>query len=501
MLPKDTLINLENITVRLRDRTILEDSSWEIKKDQQWAIVGPNGSGKSTLVKALWGGVTVCRGKIKGLSKDQIGYVSFELHQNLLNQEDFADAMREYAGKEEEFTSCKDVITSAVKTPKESECQKIAKQCQIEHLLSENIRHLSTGEMRKTLIARALMKKPKLLILDEPFDGLDEPSRQTLKKAIDNLIKENINIVLIAHRLDEISPLIQNVLLISEGQILKQGKKADVLTEANLSKAYDCNLKVKAENGTYKLQYAITTSKKLPESKKGQIIVELKNISVNYGSKVIFEDFNFKMQASEKVAILGPNGSGKSTIVKLITGEHMQGYSNQVFVFGEKRGSNKSIWQIKKNMGIISSEVQVSYRKSMNALDVICSGFYDSIGLYKRPTPKQEETAEKWAKTIKISHLLDKNFAHMSYGQKRLVLLARAIVKKPKLLILDEPCHGLDVKNRANILQIIQNISEDENFDAAILFITHHKDEILPCISRTVKLKCPRSQEKKAPSH
>jgi len=191
------------------------------------------------------------------------------------------------------------------------------------------------------------------------------------------------------------------------------------------------------------------------------------------------------MGKGENWAILGPNGSGKSTILRLILGDHLQGYANDIILFGRPKGSGETLWEIKKRIGIVSSELQVQYRKKMSAYEVIASGFYDSIGLYQSPTPEQKEAVDRWVAHLRIEDIVREPYHHLSYGQRRLILLARAMVKSPVLLIVDEPCHGLDIPNRIRILEILEKIGSTGTH---LLYVTNHKEEILNCISHVLQL-------------
>jgi len=215
-------ITADNITVRLRDRLILQNSFWQINSDEHWAILGPNGSGKSTLVRSLWGGVPLQSGRIiynfasqetqtqLVSQRDAFGYVSFEMHQSLMEYEEFQENLREYAGKKDEVTTTQDVIFSgilanrAVTPADEERFFKVVDQLDIRNLLQRSITSLSTGEMRKTLIARALIKSPKLLILDEPFDGMDGRAQAFLTKSINHLMTGSMRVILVVHRLEEV---------------------------------------------------------------------------------------------------------------------------------------------------------------------------------------------------------------------------------------------------------------------------------------------------------
>ncbi len=515
-------LTVDSITVRLRDRFILRDTIWQIRADEHWAVLGPNGSGKSTLVRSLWGGVPLRNGRIiydfahrGGQSpslppKETIGYVSFEMHQSLMEHEALQEEIREYAGKKEEVTTARDVIFSAVLATRPlipedgKKSEEIATLLGIQGLLDQGITSLSTGEIRKTLIARALMKSPSLLILDEPFDGLDEKSRESLARAIDDLMTGPMRVILVAHRLEEVVSRITHVLFVKNGRLFMQGPKDEMLTSENISRLYGCTLHVERSNGNFVLSRALDKPEKTEVSPQGtpssletpDVLIQMKDTTVRYGSFTALDNLNWVMRKGENWAILGPNGSGKSTILKLILGDHLQGYANEITLFGRPKGSGETLWEIKKRIGVVSSELQVQYRKKMSAHDVIASGFYDSIGLYHYPTQEQKTAVDLWVERMRIEDMAREPFHHLSYGQRRMILLARAMVKSPVLLIVDEPFHGLDIPNRKRIGEILEKIGGTHT---RLLYVTNHHDEILSCITHVLRLEKGRavSQGKK----
>ena len=520
MTPKRSFITVDHITCRLQDRLMLEDSSWRIHSDEHWAILGPNGAGKSTFVRALWGGVPLLKGKILFHFSDSkteahpvspreaIGYVSFETHQRLMEHEEFQEDLRAFANKTDEVTTARDVIFSGILanralTPEdEARCEEIADLLEIHPLLQKNITSLSTGEMRKTLIARAMIKAPKLLILDEPFDGLDETARRSLAESIDHLMTGSVRVILVVHRLEEIAPRTTHVLFIKEGQLFMQGPKEYLLTSENISELYGCPLELARDNGRYLVSFGKDGSLPMAMTPVAEekdpdvpdtlpdILIEMKDTTVQYNGLVVLDHLNWVMRQGENWAILGPNGSGKSTILKLILGDNLQGYANQVILFGRQKGTGETLWEIKKRIGAVSSELQVQYRKKMSAYDVIASGFYDSIGLYQHPTQEQKKVVDQWIQLLRIEDIAHRPFHQLSYGQRRMILLARAMVKSPALLIVDEPCHGLDIPNRKRVLDILERIGHTRT---NLLYVTNHKEEILACVTHVMRLQKGRT--------
>ena len=511
MPTKRPFVTVENATLRLHDRLILQNSSWKIHADEHWAVLGPNGSGKSTFVRSLWGGVPLRSGRIlfnfadsrtetpAPPQRDSIGYVSFEIHQSLMEHEEMQEDLRAFANKIDEVTTAKDVIFSgilwnrAVTSTDEKRCTEIADFLGLQSLLLQPITSLSTGEMRKTLIARALVKSPKLLILDEPFDGLDEASRQSLAESINHLMTAPARIILVVHRLEEIVPNITHVLFVKNGQLFMQGPKEEVLTSEKISQLYGCQLHLEKSDGRYRVIHGIEQSESIDTNllcrenhhEVPDVLIEMKDTTVRYGDFIALDQLNWTMKRGENWAILGPNGSGKSTILRLILGENLQGYANQVRIFGRQKGTGETLWEIKKLIGVVSSELQIQYRKKMSAYDVIASGFYDSIGLYQYPTKQQRVVVDAWVKLLSIGDIANQSYHQLSYGQKRMILLARAMVKSPPLLIMDEPCHGLDIPNRRRISKIIEMIGGTQT---NLLYVTNHKEEILNCMTHVMRL-------------
>ncbi|MGA3208164.1 MAG: ATP-binding cassette domain-containing protein [Syntrophales bacterium] len=490
----EPFITLEDITIRLRDKFILANTSWKILTGQHWAILGPNGAGKSSLVRVLTGDVPYVRGSITHHFPQHpsaiIGYVSSELQEHLIAREKFQDMSRYFAGKLDDFEKARTTILAVDHDGSDGlpDLGRIVDILGISHLLDRGIRYLSSGEMRKVLIARALIKSPKLLILDEPFAGIDAESQKKISESIAELVRQGLQIVLVSHRAQEILPFISNILFIKNGKVLMQGKRNDVLTTENLSRLYDVKY----------FDHGFTLDKRKSGTVRGtsyrnSILVDMRNVSVKYGSALVFYNLNWTVRQHEKWAIVGPSGSGKSTLMSLIAGDNPQAYANEIYLFGRRRGSGESIWDIKARIGMVSSEIQTLYRKEIKACDVVASGIFDSIGLYRNLNSGHKQQVDKWIEFFGISHIANNIFTNLSFGERRMVLLARAMVKSPELLILDEPCQGLDQENRKLLMRLIEMIGR--NTDTTLLYVTHYQDELPACIDHLQTLKKPGLNE------
>lgn len=481
-----TLVRFENVTLRVRDTFLLPNTTWHIDKGQHWAIMGPNGAGKTSLVRALTGEVPVVKGAVFP-SHDQADaihaeYVSFEQHQRLIVREEQRDEFRFFSGQLNRITTVHDILVE-IGGPagvKPADVEGVVARLKINHLLGRGIRALSTGEMRKVQIARVLLKSPEILILDEPFDGLDESARRDLARIIDDLMDDSRTVILVTHRQREILSNISHVLAIRGGQVIFQGRREDVLTPSQMEYLYATEFAT-----SLSLPTTAETSKSTADT-ASEILITMKNVTVKYGRTTALDNVNWTMRTGQNWVILGPNGSGKTTLLNLITADNLQAYANEIYLFGKRRGSGESIWDIKDRIGMMSSEFQIRYRKPLSAFEVVLSGFFDSVGLFRTASPEQKQTAGQWMAVLGIADQSVKTFNQLSYGEQRMVLLGRSMVKMPQLLILDEPYQGLDRTNRQRILDAIDVIGHHRGTN--IMYVTHYPDEIPACMTHMLRL-------------
>lgn len=479
-VPGEPFITIQDVTVRVRDRFILPDTSWEIRAGESWAILGPNGAGKSSLARILLDDVPTTKGTVTrhhpDAAREHIGWVSPELQEWLLGAEETRVENGGCAGRDGTPETARQTILTGNPQGCDGTRQyrNVVKRLGIGYLQDRPMRHLSTGELRKVLIARALMKSPRLLVLDEPFGGIDTASRRELMSLFDELMKDGVQLILVTHRADEIPPGIDHVLCVENGRVVFQGRREDVPSGWLRMNADD-------ETPARSLPQADTREQGGPA-----VFIEMKGVTVKFDDVTIFDNFEWTVRRGENWAVLGPNGAGKTTLLGLITGDNLQGYANEIRLFGVLKGSGETLWDIREKIGVVSPELQVRYRKGIQARDVVASGLFDSIGLFRRLNPEERRTVEDWMDLLGILPMAERVFDRLSYGERRMVLIARAMVKSPPLLILDEPCQGLDPANRRKMLKLIDRIGAGTG--TRIIYVSHYEEEIPSCINRVLRL-------------
>ena len=470
-----TTVTLTNLSVQFDQHFTLSAINWQISPNQHWAITGTNGSGKSALAAILIGAGDIIEGEIQGLP-EKIAIASFEAQAELIDAErkkDDADLL--------DVVSEGTLVTELLEETcvDESLQQQLIDAFNLGGLLDRGFRKLSSGETRKLMLVRALISKPQLLILDEPYEGLDVDSCAYLRELL-NSIAGHTQIIMVLNRFDEIPDFITHIAYTHNATLELQIDKNDDLALANLAQLLHLkttDLSVPAADEHHRP----------PALDKSQPLVRMRDARVAYGDSVIFSDLNWTIEPGEHWQVTGPNGSGKTCLLNLITGDHPQCYVNDIFVFGMQRGNGESIWQIKQHLGYVSSALQWEYKVSVSVRNAIISGFYDSIGIYQKYSDEQKTIAENWLLLLGMNDRADEPFNQLSFGDQRLVLIARAMVKHPSLLILDEPCLGLDDLNRQLVLALIEKICDGS--ETTVLYVNHHSEDKIRGIKHHLAMK------------
>lgn len=471
------LVRVEDALCRISRQSVLKVDDFAIAQGEHWCLFGPNGAGKSLLAMLLAGkrresGSYASYAAEFEPARDCL-FISFEEQQRLWAQDNRLD-MSEYSERaEDKGTLVSELILSARQPdPDAALYQQLIEKLDLAAVLEKGIRFLSSGQIRKVLIARALYaavgSQNKLLILDEPLESIDRDSRQRIAACISHYLDAGFASLLLCRREQDILSGTTHLAIMCELQLLKQGKVKEIRASDQFR-----NLLARKPEVPDQLPPPPTNTRAGTSNKSN--LIELKNISASYGELQVLNQLNWTMSPEDHVLIEGPNGCGKSTLLSLIDGENHMGYGQEVYLFGSRKGSGETVWDIKSRFGIVSNELHNKYVKGWKVLDVVVSGFFDSVGLYDDSGSSEWTGARSWLETLGIGALEGHYYHELSFGQQRLVLLARAMVKHPCILILDEPCVGLDDFHRQLILGTLNRIAEQT--DTRIVYVSHVSDE------------------------
>lgn len=502
-------IKIENGTCKMPKWRMAEPVNFELQADEHLAIVGPNGGGKSMFVDMLVGRHPLYPNmaqynfspSTRELVSDNIKYIAFRdtyggdndrtyFLQQRWNQMEI-DKETPTAGQklEEAFLMAGD------DTPERRLMQRhIFEIFHMEHLLDKYIILLSSGELRKFKLASTLFSDPRILVMDNPFIGLDEETREQLKMLLAELASKRasfgvqkdrfckakeplLQIILVLSKVDDIPDFITHVVEVCDLKVLTK-----VSREHYLNNRSPFPTRVLS---TQKEQAIIA----LPRSEReynSHEVVRMSKVSIKYGERIILKDLDWTVKKGERWALSGQNGSGKSTLLSLVCADNPQSYACDIALFGQERGSGETIWDIKKHIGYVSPEMHRSYQRPLPAIRVVASGLTDSVGLYVKPSDADYDICRFWMDMFGLQGKEETSFMELSSGEQRLVLLARAFVKDPELLILDEPLHGLDNSNRRLVKDIIEAFCKRQN--KTLIMVTHYKEEWPSCIDHSLVL-------------
>ena len=470
-------IRLDAVSVDFDGRFRLDDINWVIEPGQHWLVTGANGSGKSALAAALAGEGERVSGTWSGVP-ERVALVSYERQAELIEAErrkddaDILDVISEGTPAGEIIDAvCRDRVLA----------DELTDTLGLRPLIGRAFRKLSTGETRKVMLIRALTSQPDLLVLDEPFDGLDDDSLAWLQEYLCVLATTvpTIPIVMVLNRFDEIPEFITHVAYVDDGHLAHRVERDDEPAMADLYRL----LHLQASDLVVP---RADPADRLPPLQPNDPLVRITDATIRYGENTVFEHLDWTIEPNQHWQVSGPNGSGKTGLLSLITGDHPQCYVNDINVFGFQRGTGESIWQIKQYIGYVSTALQWEYRVGTGLRNVIISGFFDSIGLYSKSTETQRAIADDWLELLGMSDRADQPFNDLSFGDRRLVLIARAMVKHPPLLILDEPCLGLDDMNRQLVLALIERICASD--ETAVLYVNHRSQDAIRGIDNHLTL-------------
>lgn len=465
---------VSNLYLDYSGKTVLTDLNWTINTGENYVLFGESGSGKTSLAKII-AGLQSAIGDVK---------INFNLERNLPAEVLFVESWYQFKNLEgvanfyyqQRYTSqqAKDTLTvhaELVGYGKEKNLhldhvEPILAALNFSTFASSQLIELSSGEHKKLQLVKALWLKPQLLIIDQPFTGLDFESRKNLNVLLDEATAEGTQLILISND-DELPSSINRFAKIENGQIVVSNKKdiANPIVEGEPREIPD-----------FLKKSPIFTSDEM---------VKMVDVNISYGDKQVLKNINWEVKAGEKWLLQGHNGSGKSTLLSLINGDHPQSYANELYLFGKKRGSGESIWDIKQHIGLISPEFHWYFDATSTVWQSISSGFYDTVGLFQQLPYTKASQVDELIEYFGLTGSKNDLLSNLPLGKQRLVLLARTIIKNPELLILDEPCQGLDRQQTQHFNHLVDELS---NNGMTVIYVGHFESALPSRLEKRILL-------------
>jgi len=469
-----------NINVQYPKQQVLTAVSFVMHKGEQWLLTGEAGSGKTTLAKVLQqqvfykGSVQVNFDAASPLPACAIYVAQWYHFTNRSNVQDFYYQQRYNSTEADNAYTVIEEIRKEFPATAEPIIDQVLEEINLLHRKEVSTLMLSSGEQKRLQLTKAILAKPQLLILDNPFIGLDVATRKNLNTIFSSLAKEGVHIILISDTA-EIPSCITHIASISGGQL--------TVTTKQQFNAVTKDQPANAVIDTVALQVALTH---VQSSQDFTTAIRFNNVSVQYGDKTVLNKINWTVNKGEKWWLQGHNGAGKSTLLSLVTGDNPQAYANEIYLFDKRRGHGESIWDIKQKIGYVSPELHWYFDTTVTCREAVLSGLFDTTGLYRNVTEVQLQQANAWLYLLQIDTIANTLLSNVSISQQRMVLLARALIKNPPVLILDEPCQGLDEHQAQYFLQLVDALVKEE--EKTVVYVNHRQDQPLECITHIMVL-------------
>lgn len=488
------LFSISHATVRFLNNTLFSDLNFTVYKGYCCALVGESGSGKSALLQTIAGRFNVTGGEVRYYFDDFLqrypadaGYPSYQKlialvepkhhFKNLSHTTDFYYQQRYNSSDSEDVVTTEAYLNSVAGAYKETywTMEKVLKLLKLDLLRGRQLIKLSNGETKRLMLAAALLKNPVLLLLDNPLTGLDVKTRAEFDPIIDKIIASGITVIM-ATSPYEIPAAITDVVVLKNRTISQVISKtqfdAGSFTQERDDKIDHKVLTSLLVNGNAKTNY--------------RYIVKMTGVHVKYGDKIILDNVNWQILPGERWALLGPNGAGKSTLLSLINGDNPQAYANDIILFDKKRGTGESIWDIKSKTGFVSPELHQYFPMDNSCLQVVESGYYDTLGLFRPSVKSKADIALSWMAALEIEQYARVLLRNIPASAQRLCLLARALIKNPDLLIFDEPCQGLDAHQQQLFKALVDTLCRTSS--VTLIYVTHYQDEIPNSVTKVLRL-------------
>ncbi|EKB47704.1 ATP-binding cassette domain-containing protein [Cecembia lonarensis] len=488
-----TLIKVSGATVRYLDQLVFEGLDFDWEEGQQWAIVGDSGKQLTAFLDTLLGRTMVTAGSVsrpfaevyqkeqeeKGevhSFRDLIAVVSQQYpFKNKSNLQNFYYQQRFNSMEAEEAVTVREYLSSVeAKLDGYWDIDIVLERMVLKDLEDKSLIKLSNGETRRLAIAAALLKQPKMLLLDQPLTGLDVQTRGQFDQILQDIISSGIHLIMSTHS-NEVPTSISHVGVFREKKIhavLPRSGWREVSAKVEGPDVFDRQI----------LNRLFHSLKNVDDTE----IIRLENVNISYSGKSILNNLSWTVFAGEKWQLKGPNGAGKSTLLSLILGENPQAYANDIWLFGRKRGSGESIWDIKKEIGFVAPELSRYFPSNQTCIKVVLSGLFDTMGLFKKVSSAQEKLAMEWLAFFRLEGSGQILLKKMSLEEQRFVLLARALIKQPKLLVLDEASQGMDELQRVLFRKTIDQVCTVPGL--SLIYVSHYDEDIPACVDKVFEL-------------
>ncbi|RQO80194.1 molybdenum ABC transporter ATP-binding protein [Pedobacter sp. KBW01] len=467
-------VHIQQLNLAYRNKAVLKELYWVINVGENWVLWGESGSGKTTLAKAI-AGINATQGSIE---------IDFDPQSKLPAEVLFVDSWYQFKNLEgvanfyyqQRYTSqqAKDTLTvhaELVHFGKEKglhfdRVELILEALGFSTFASSQLIELSSGEHKKLQLVKALWLKPQLLIIDQPYTGLDTASRKNLNILLDQITDEGVQLILISND-QELPSCIHRYAEIKNGQIVTS------YTRDNTAATFEVHNR---EIPVFLKESPVYSSDN---------IVKMVNVNISYSEKQVLKNINWEVKAGEKWLLQGHNGSGKSTLLSLVNGDHPQSYANELYLFGNRRGSGESIWDIKQHIGLISPEFHWYFDATASVWQSIASGFYDTVGLFQQLPYTKSSQVDELVEYFGLTENKNELLTSLPLGKQRQVLLARTIIKNPELLILDEPCQGLDLQQTQRFNQLVDELCSN---GMTVIYVGHFESQLPTCLEKRILL-------------
>lgn len=507
------LIRITQGQARRPELRLAAPVDFTLHRGEHLALIGPNGGGKSLFVAMLTGAHPLLGDAIRydfgpGASQRvsrQVRHITFRGVYGASQPAYYQQRWNRF--DEQTFPTVGELLeraraqeTAETAGPADEERNGLAAELDgllaetgiMEHLLKP-VNLLSSGELRRLQIAQMLCSQPQLLIIDNPYIGLDKGARAMMSRLLERL-SHVVTLVVAVSRAEDVPPCITEVIPIENKTVGAKcslaewtARQAERAAEGGVRGPAPAADTIAPATDSAASHPQPTAAPAVENGEAGDdSVIDFRHITIRYGERTILDDLTWHVHRGEHWALTGPNGAGKSTLLSLVCADNPQGYACDISLFGRRRGTGESIWDIKRRIGYVAPELFTTYRKDLPAVDIVASGLHDTIGMYRRVSDEERATCRALLERFEAADLAERSYLTLSSGEQRLILLVRAFAKRPDLLILDEPFHGLDTHRRSLARRLIDDYMADTT--RTLIMVTHYEEELPACIDHRLTL-------------